>query len=355
MPSFRIVRCRGRWREELPASPWRPLLLPAWLAWRPIIGLRNRCYDARLLDQRRVPLPVISVGNLTAGGTGKTPVAMAVAAELARRGRRPWLLSRGYRGEADGRNDEARLAGDQPLICDPDRVRGALAAARAGADCVVLDDGFQHRRLARDLDLVVVDATRPWGRDDGGPGAVLPLGYLREGMRALRRAGLFWISRAELVDPPRRERLVAFLSRRAPVVVEPPPALALAPLSGDGAMPTASLAGRPVLLASGIGNPRGFELAAQRLGWRVVESRRYPDHHRYDAADAAGIAAAASAAGATVVVTAKDAVKLAPLLPPPGWLVLVAKPGDGALSAAPLAAALDEALAAGDRRRLASA
>ena len=304
-PALPIIRQRGRWLEELPSHPLRWLLAPLWPLAAGAVAMRSTAYDRGWLAVRRAGMPVISVGNLVAGGAGKTPVAITIAARLRALGRQPAILARGYRAGADGRNEEAHLAGNVPVICDPDRVRGAARARAEGADCAVLDDGFQHRRLHRDLDVVVLDATRPFGADDGGDGALLPLGLRREGLAALSRAQLLWLTRAELAGPAAVERLLARLRRLALPVVRD----RLLAVEVDRPAPG------PWLLVSGIGHPRGFELAAQRTGAILAESWRFPDHHRYGAADAAAIAARARHLGASVVATAKDAVKLAPLLP----------------------------------------
>ena len=309
----------GRWPEELPGSPWRWLLLPAWAGYATAVAARNLAFDLGWKRIERVPAPVLSVGNLVAGGAGKTPAALALARLLAARGRKPAVVARGYRG-VDGVNEEARLAPDLPTVCDPDRVRGARSALAAGADCIVLDDGLQHRRLHRDLDLVVIDATRPWGDIGGGDGALLPLGYRREGLSALRRCTVAWISRGHLL-PERAAALVTRLRGLGLAVVrEAAPQRSFTDLAGN---PAATPAGA-VVLASGLGNPLGFELDAQQLGLDVHASLRFPDHHHFAAADAAAIAR--QAAGASVVVTAKDAVKLATLWPAgaPPCLVLKA-------------------------------
>lgn len=308
---FPVEIMPGRWPEELPGASWRWLLAPAWAGYAALVRLRGLGFDRGWRRIHRLPAPVLSVGNLVAGGTGKTPVALALARRLAGRGLRPAVVSRGYRGEG-GSNDEARLAPDLPTVCDPDRVRGARTALAAGAGCIILDDGFQHRRLHRDLDLVVVDATRPWGDPDGGPGWMLPLGYRREALSALARVQAVWLSRGHLA--PERARLLAaeLAGRGLAVVREATPQRRLTTLSGEPAgMPAGA-----VLLASGIGNPLGFELDAGDLGLAVHASLRFPDHHRYRPGDVGRILDRARALTATaVVVTGKDAVKLTALWP----------------------------------------
>ncbi len=322
---------RGRWLEDLPDSPWRWFGLPGWLFWRPIIAIRNVAWD-RVLTPTRLPVPVIAIGNLTAGGTGKTPAVRLVCGLLAQLGLKPAVLMRGYRA-APGEtvNDEARELAEWPVVSDPDRVRGGRKALADGADCLVLDDGFQHRRLHRDLDLVLIDATRPWGAADGGRGAVLPLGFRREGLSGLARAQAFWLSRAGLVPP---ERITAIRARLPPdrlIIQDQLGDLLLEPLT-PGLPQTTSLplptsspqAGQPVVLASGIGNPANFAATALAAGLTIARELRFPDHHRYDARDVAILAnrvgrAAGSGSGsahAGLVITGKDAVKLRDLLPP---------------------------------------
>jgi tetraacyldisaccharide 4'-kinase len=339
-PPFPVVLMPGRWPEELPGSPWRWLLLPAWAAYATAAAARGAAYDRGLLACVRVPAPVLSVGNLVAGGAGKTPAALALARLLVARGRRPAVLARGYRG-VDGVNEEARLAPDLPTVCDPDRVRGARTALAAGADCLVLDDGLQHRRLHRDLDLVVIDATRPWGDPDGGDGALLPLGYRRESLGALDRCAVAWISRGHLA-PERAARLARRLADLGLAVVrEAAPSRSFSDLAGQ---PVVVPAG-PVVLASGLGNPLGFESDAQQLGLTIRASLRFRDHHHYSPGDITAILR--HAAGASVVITAKDAVKLATLWPTDAspCLVLRAATALEPADLPALAAAVDRTLA----------
>jgi tetraacyldisaccharide 4'-kinase len=303
--AVRTVPQAGRWREDLPLSAWRWPLLPAWAAFAAGSQLRRWAWD-RTLTPRRAAVPVISVGNLVAGGAGKTPTAIALANRLHFKGRRATILSRGYRSGADGRNEEAALSGELPTVCDPDRVHGAARAIAAGADVLILDDGFQHRRLYRDVDIVVVDCTRPWGAP-AGDGWMLPLGYRREAMAALARAHAVVLTRADLADP---DAEMAIRARLAPFGLP----IARERIAEWRWHPEGAPTG-PVLLVSGIGNPDGFTRAALAAGTAAVEHWTFPDHHHYTAADAARIAARATALGATVVTTSKDGVKLAPLLP----------------------------------------
>src|SRR5262245_865699 len=201
------------------------LHLPAAL-YAGLARLRSSGYERGWLGCERVDAPVISVGNLSEGGTGKTPCVAFLAHELQRRCWRVGVLSRGYGARRGTReNDEAawlrRALPDVELEQDPDRCAGARALLARGVDAILLDDGFQHRRLARDADLVLLDATRPWGLPPppgGGPPvrACLPRGFLREPAQALARADALCITRADQVAPQELDALRAELLRFAP-------------------------------------------------------------------------------------------------------------------------------------------
>ena len=282
-----------------------------------VAGLRGSLYDRGWLPSDRLDLPVVSVGNLTAGGTGKTPMVAWLVRAFESRGLRPAIVSRGYGAKAGEENDEARALAaefpDVPHVLDADRARGARSLGER-ADVIVLDDAFQHRRLARDLDLVLVDATRPWGlspeADSSSEGveAFLPRGLLREAPRALARANAIILTRTDQVPTDELERLVERIASEAPGVPvarsEHRPAR-LRSTSGEVLEPGA-LAGRKVDLVSGIGNPAAFEASVLALGASVAEHRRFPDHHAFAAGDLAGL----GTDGRWVITTAKDAVKL---------------------------------------------
>ena len=297
------------------------LRIPAFLFGR-LSGLRGRMYDRGILPSARLDAPVVCVGNLSVGGTGKTPMVLHLAEALAARGRRPGILSRGYKAPSpDQPNDEARLFGvlapDVPHVADADRVRGGRRLLGQGVDVVLLDDGFQHRRLARDLDLVLVDATRPWGlpATDGAEPvqAVLPRGLLRESPRALRRADAIVLTRADQVDDAERARLEDELFAHAPgkpilwAVHRP---AGLRSLRG-GEEVLSDLEGRTVDLISGIGNPDAFEASVRSMGAAVGRHERRPDHHAFRVEDFAPF----QDSDHWIVTTAKDAVKLVDVLP----------------------------------------
>lgn len=290
------------------------LLVPLAVLMGTASRLRATLYDRRLLGAFEAEVPVVSLGNLTAGGTGKTPAAVLVVESLRARGHTPALLSRGYGAREGAPNDEAlelaRLLPGVDHVQDPDRVAGARRLVDRGATVIVLDDGFQHRRLARDLDLVLLDATRPLGlpAPEGGGEAVeafLPRGLLREPPSALARAHGVLLTRTDQVEPAALEALevrVAGWAPGVPVVhTRHAPARLLTP---EGPRPLDDLAGQEVRLLSGIGNPAAFEATVTALGARVLEHRVHPDHHAFRAEDLP------VREGPPLLCTLKDASKL---------------------------------------------
>jgi tetraacyldisaccharide 4'-kinase len=291
------------------------LRLPAMLM-RGITGLRNALYDRGILPSRRLELPVVSAGNLTVGGTGKTPMVAWLARALLDRGRKPGVLSRGYRGTSGGLNDEGRLLDsilpDVPHVQRADRVAGGIELEGRGVDVILLDDGFQHRRLARDIDLVLVDATRPWGLPEPAPGeepvrSLLPRGLLREDLDSLARASAIVVTRSDQVEAACLAALEVELEEHAPgipllLAAHRPRALR----DGGESHPVEALRGRRVQLVSGIGNPNSFERIARSLGAEVAGVHAFPDHHDFTPLDLEDPIAGEG----ELLVTAKDAVKI---------------------------------------------
>jgi len=275
------------------------LLAPAELAWRGVTALRNRHWD-RKGGERVGGIRVVSVGNLAVGGTGKTPVARWLVALLRARGALPAVVARGY-----GRDElllHRRWHPDVPVVADADRVRGVATAQARGADVAVLDDGFQHRRLARDLDVVLLAAEDPLG------GPLLPRGPFREPLRALRRADALVVTRRTASAEAAVERVDALRARfpQARVV-----RVALRP--GGWATLEGAQADAPqgdVLVATAVARPEAVRamVSAARGGGGVPELAPFPDHHDFTAADVRAIRR--QAGSRTVVVTEKDAVKL---------------------------------------------
>jgi tetraacyldisaccharide 4'-kinase len=258
-------------------------------------------------------VPVISVGNITVGGTGKTPMVIEVVRRLRAMGRRPAVVSRGY-GALDGLgNDEELLirrhCPEVPCLSDSDRAAACRSACGAfGADVIVLDDGFQHRAVGRTLDLVLIDATCPFGY-----GRLLPRGLLREEPESLRRADAIVVTRYDQVDEPARSAWESGLDAMVP---ERPRlrcvyrVTSVAPLGGGAAVPPATLRGKRAALFAAIGRPESFEATVRRLGVEVVARKWWPDHYPYPAGAAAVIASLRRGDRDIVLTTEKDAVKL---------------------------------------------
>jgi len=279
-------------------------------------------------------LPVICVGNLTAGGTGKSPFCIMLAGELSAVGFRPAILSRGYRRSAgkgskilpvsdwqkilagpDQSGDEPflmaqKLLGKAIVIVGKNRVRASELAAAAGADVILMDDGFQHWKLSRDMDIVLLDGRRPLGN-----GWLLPAGRLREPAPAMKRAGVIIASRCRnKEDCEGIKRLKKKYHLSQPVFYCDHKAVKLKPLGGQ---PTneaiAPTRGSKLLLFSGIARPDSFRNSIKALGYEVSDHIIFGDHHSFDRADLERISKAASVCDA-VITTEKDAVKL-----PAGW------------------------------------
>jgi tetraacyldisaccharide 4'-kinase len=290
--------------------------------------VRNRLYDAGLLRTHRLPVPVVSVGNLTTGGTGKTPVVRWLAESLRSEGRRVAIISRGYRAAAPGQLGDEQLMlarqlnapgrGPDVLIgAHPDRVAAAKAALRdnPGIDVVLLDDGFQHRRLARNFDLVLVSAANPFGY-----GRVLPRGLLREPLSGLRRASAVLLTHADQAGEAERmsiERVIRQHAGDVPIYhAVHAPAGFHREADGGGVRhgDLADLRGRRWFAFCGIGSPRTFLEPLERAGGEAVGRRVFGDHHAYSPDDWAVLVSEAKSAGADVLVTTeKDWVKVAPL------------------------------------------
>lgn len=308
-------------------SVWPRRGLRGWiesLALRPFsaafaagVGLRGAGYRLGVLRARRAPVAVVSVGNLAVGGTGKTPVTLWVAEGLRARGARPAIVSRGYGGSARGATVVSRgagppevgpeIAGDEPVmlakcfagpvVVSPRRLEGAAVAAALGADVVVLDDGFQHRAIARDFDLLLLDGRR---------GALLPAGPFREPPAAAARAhAVLLIGRdePERVAAPSGLRVAQYHAHlEAAAVVESVAGVWRAHAMGR-------LAGRRVIAVTGIARPEPFYALLQRWDATIEEVFEYPDHHRYTAEQWQRIARRGHDVD-LIVTTEKDLVKL---------------------------------------------
>lgn len=330
--------------DPTPTEPGRaPLpraLMPLGVALEPVyrwaVRRRNLGFD---LGRRvwRAPLPVLSVGNLSVGGTGKTPMVMWLARELQANALRPVIAMRGYATRKGERSDEeaeylGALDGVR-VLANPDRA-GAIAAFVDGggrADCVLLDDGFQHRFVARDVDIVLVDATR-----DPFADRCLPAGWLREPVESLRRASAVVLTRADRVSRERAQRLTARLRALCGqgVVVAVTSHrwrhLEVHAQNRTGAERLdagEALRARRVHVVAGIGNPGAFADQARSFGATIASETPLPDHARYSRDLVRSISHEAQRHGAhAVLTTGKDWVKIGPILASGGvgdidWLV----------------------------------
>lgn len=275
--------------------------------------LRNLAFDRGWKPTLHVNVPVVSVGNITTGGTGKTPMVAWLARWFRERDVRVAIVSRGYGAQHGHLNDEGieleQMLPDVPHVQQPDRVAGALMAIEEFASqLILLDDGFQHRRLARDFDLVLIDALEPFGY-----GHVLPRGLLREPLSGLSRAQAIALSRADLVDAATRERIHSTVRRYAREAVWLEAAhrpVALVNSLGE-TLPLVSLAEGRWGGFCGIGNPEGFRRTLAGCHCQLAFWRTFADHHAYTRDDVAGLAQWARQERLDgLVCTRKDLVKL---------------------------------------------
>lgn len=303
------------------------LLPPLSILYGAVTRTRLSMYRRGTFQTTKLERPVISVGNITTGGTGKTPLVEWVARTLAAKGKKVCILTRGY-----GRKDphlqvivsdgygvlaSPSEAGDEPyllainlkgmaaVISSADRIAAGQEAIKDfGSDCFVLDDGFQHLRLARDLNIVTIDATNPWGG-----GSLLPYGRLRETPEGLSRADCIVLTRCDQVknlDLLRAE--ISGLNENVPIFRSEMRTSRVSPLK-NGAEPLTP-PGRVVAFCA-VGNPRSFFEHVRRAGYELASEKSFPDHHVYSQDEIDAIVREAKASGApSLITTAKDAVKL---------------------------------------------
>lgn len=304
------------------------VLPPLTVAYGVVTRLRLAAYEKGLLKTERLKVPVISVGNLTTGGTGKTPLVEWVCRVLAREGRKVSVLTRGY-----GRTDESQRvvvsdavnvlgttpqSGDEPqllaeslkgiasVVCDSDRVSaGTWAIEHLGADVFVLDDGFQHLRLARDLNILVIDASNPWGG-----GHLLPYGRMREPRHGLSRADCVVITRTYQDSDLAALKNEIQRFTAAPIFTSRMQSKRIRKIDSTFAEQLDSIP-QPLAAFCAVGNPRSFFDHLKREGFDLACTQTFPDHHNYSQADIDRFIEEARAFGARgLITTAKDAVKI---------------------------------------------
>lgn len=286
------------------------------IPYRAVVAIRNRLFDFGLKKIHKVDCPVISIGNVTTGGTGKTPLVAFVVNHLVEQGLHPAIISRGYKSLDGSANDEKRvleiLCPGVPHIQHRDRVASARTAIeKHGCNVIVADDAFQHRRLNRDVNVVLIDALNPWGF-----GHVLPRGLLRESRSGIRRAEVVVLTRADQVSADERTRLWAEIRKfkanvsRVEVAFEPSRVVSIDGNSKPVAELLAESNGR-VRAFCGIGNPVAFRRTIEAAGFTIESFQAFPDHHHYSKSDLDELVATGSMASATVLITTlKDIVKV---------------------------------------------
>ena len=305
-----------------------PLLLPFSAAFGAGVALRHGGYKHGWIKVHRLSRPVISVGNLTVGGTGKTPIVARVAEILVRQGWKPSILTRGYgrRSKAEkivvapepGRRGDPRELGDEPallarmlpeipLVVCGDRFRGGQAAEeRFEVTAHILDDGFQHLALARDVNLLALDATQPISNWN-----LLPAGRQREPLSAIRRAQIVAVTRSDLADATLLEKLVLKIHPAAKVFRSRTKLLGWTDALTGEKVSTEEIRTRKVAAFCGIGNPRAFFADLRRWGFNLAAEDAFPDHHVYTGGEIQQLADSAGKHGAAALLTTqKDAVKI---------------------------------------------
>lgn len=314
------------------------LLTPLWLLYGVVIWIRHYCYTCGIFKQKQLPCGVISIGNIVAGGTGKTPAVIAIAKLLQENSYKVGVLLRGYKGRRDSKitfvsDGEKRLCtrgecGDEadmlarhltsiPIVVGKQRyLTGKAILERFACDVLILDDGFQHRQLSRDLDILTIDATQPFGT-----GKMLPIGTLREPKSSIQRADLILLTRTDMPDID-IAKIKADLNRIAPNTpilesVHEPTSLHFLNRQGENlSLRVDYLKNKRILAVCGIGNPEAFVSTLQKYNPETVELFAFADHHVYTMSDLQKIEKKMKQHQSEfVVITQKDEQKIASLSP----------------------------------------
>ena len=305
------------------------LLIPVSMLYSLVMILRNFCYDHQFImkSTRIQGCKIISIGNISVGGTGKTPTVEYLAALLLAQNKKPAILSRGYRRKSRGLQvvsdgetiiSDCERSGDEPyllarnlpgtpVVVEGDRIKGAkFIVENFSPDYIILDDGFQHRRIQRDLDIVLIDASQ-----DIGNGLTIPGGWLREPLSGLRRADIIILTRVDQSHDPGRLAgwLRTYLGVATIQSIHQP--VCLKSLSSLETVDIDLLAAERVIIFSGIGNPQSFRSTVTALGAIITDEIFFPDHHTYSSSDITNLTSRANQHDARwILTTEKDAIKL---------------------------------------------
>ena len=284
------------------------------IPYEALVRLRNYGYDHSILTVKKASAPVISVGNLTLGGTGKTPLVAWLAHWFAQHNKKPAIISRGYKAKTGQLSDEAAelkiLLPTVPHYANKQRIIVAREAVAKGSDVLLLDDGFQHRQISRDLNLVTIDATDPFGCN-----RLFPRGLLREPLWGLKRADALVLTRTDQVSIKTRneiqEQCFQFVGSHDKPWIETEHRPSNLRLVDGTTQPLKTLQDKRILSLSAIGNPAAFHRTLTTLGHEPVATLTFPDHHTYTTDDIHRISEETEAVGAEIIVTTlKDLVKL---------------------------------------------
>ena len=284
------------------------------IPYEALVRLRNYGYDHSILTVKKASAPVISVGNLTLGGTGKTPLVAWLAHWFAQHNKKPAIISRGYKAKTGQLSDEAAelkiLLPTVPHYANKQRIIAAGEAVTKGSDVLLLDDGFQHRQISRDLNLVTIDATDPFGCN-----RLFPRGLLREPLWGLKRADALVLTRTDQVSIKTRneiqEQCFQFVGSHDKPWIETEHRPSNLRLVDGTTQPLKTLQDKRILSLSAIGNPAAFHRTLTTLGHEPVATLTFPDHHKYTTDDIHRISEETESVGAEIIVTTlKDLVKL---------------------------------------------
>jgi tetraacyldisaccharide 4'-kinase len=341
-PTLAAVKMRQSWERGVPPAARLGLGAVA-LGYRGLLGLRDLLYGTGVLKSRRLPCPVIAIGNLALGGTGKTPAVELAVQTLKQAGIEPAIVSRGYGRNSSGiqvvsdRQSlrlDPRASGDEPfllarrlpgvpVVVGENRfLAGQLCLERFRVKALVLDDAFQHRTLQKDLEVVLLNGRAPWGS-----GRLFPLGVLREPLAALRRAHMVVVTRSP--DADTFEKIVTVVRRHnetSPVVRGEYEPVECWEIHASGSVGPEALGGRRLAAFAGIAHPQDFHRTAEQVGVTVTHFTEFPDHYWYREEDVAHLTREARRSGAEgLVTTEKDWVRLSTLAPPslPLWVLRI--------------------------------